>query len=86
MMHSWMKTAGSNWRGSAANGPAMVLTLAVASLLAPAAPAAMAGEAKGSKAHIAAVTKKVDGAFIRANEARTNDWPSHGLDYAETRF
>ncbi|MDO8778703.1 MAG: PQQ-dependent dehydrogenase, methanol/ethanol family, partial [Burkholderiaceae bacterium] len=64
----------------------MVLTLAVASLLATAAPAAMAEEAKGSKAHIAAVTKKVDGAFIRANEARTNDWPSYGLDYAETRF
>ncbi|MBP7081696.1 MAG: PQQ-dependent dehydrogenase, methanol/ethanol family [Rhodocyclaceae bacterium] len=51
-----------------------------------AAPPVMAEEAKGSKAHIAAVTKKVDGAFIRANEARTNDWPSHGLDYAETRF
>ncbi|MDP2033040.1 MAG: PQQ-dependent dehydrogenase, methanol/ethanol family [Polaromonas sp.] len=46
----------------------------------------MAEGAKGSKAHIAAVTKKVDGAFIRANEARTNDWPSYGLDYAETRF
>ena len=29
---------------------------------------------------------KVDGAFIRANALTTNEWPSHGLDYAETRF
>ncbi|MDP3166580.1 MAG: PQQ-dependent dehydrogenase, methanol/ethanol family [Hydrogenophaga sp.] len=85
-MNSWMNPAGSTWRGRTANRPAMALTLAVASLFATAAPAAMAEEAKGSKAHIAAVTKKVDGAFIRANEARTNDWPSYGLDYAETRF
>ena len=85
-MNSWIKPASQARQGKSANRPAMVLTLAVASLLATAAPAAMAEKAKGSKAHIAAVTKKVDGAFIRANEARTNDWPSHGLDYAETRF
>ena len=30
--------------------------------------------------------QKVDGAFIRANAAKTPDWPSYGLDYAETRF
>ena len=42
--------------------------------------------AKGSGEHTAAVTKRVDGAFIRANAAKTPDWPSYGLDYAETRF
>ncbi len=29
---------------------------------------------------------KVDGAFIRANARTTTEWPSYGLDYAETRF
>ena len=29
---------------------------------------------------------KVDGAFIRANARTARDWPTHGLDYAETRF
>jgi quinohemoprotein ethanol dehydrogenase len=29
---------------------------------------------------------KVDTAYIRGNAASTKDWPSHGLDYAETRF
>jgi quinohemoprotein ethanol dehydrogenase len=86
-MKIWMNMVAGNARQEkTANRPAMALTLAVASLLVMAAPPVMAEEAKGSKAHIAAVTKKVDGAFIRANEARTNDWPSHGLDYAETRF
>lgn len=33
-----------------------------------------------------ATAKQVDTAFIRANAAHTRDWPSHGLDYAETRF
>lgn len=28
----------------------------------------------------------VDGAFIVANAATTRNWPSHGLDYSETRF
>ena len=41
---------------------------------------------KGSEAHIRAVTGKVDGAMIHANAATTRDWPSYGLDYAETRF
>jgi len=85
-MNKWIKPASQARQGKSFNRPAMVLTLAAASLFAAAAPSAMAEEAKGSKAHIAAVTQKVDGAFIRANEARTNDWPSHGLDYAETRF
>ena len=30
--------------------------------------------------------QRVDGNFIRANAAKTPDWPSYGLDYAETRF
>ena len=32
------------------------------------------------------VTAKVDGASIRANAAHTRDWPTIGLDHAETRF
>src|SRR5215467_11368564 len=42
--------------------------------------------AKGSPDHIKAVTSAVDGASIRANTATSNDWPTIGLDYAETRF
>ena len=41
---------------------------------------------KGSAAHIRAVTGKVDGAAIQANARTARDWPSHGLDYAESRF
>ncbi len=41
---------------------------------------------KGSAKHIATVTQKVNGNFMKANAAKTNDWPSYGLDYAETRF
>src|SRR5690606_26058791 len=41
---------------------------------------------KGSAAHIAAATLRVDGEFIRANAAHGADWPSYGLDHAETRF
>ena len=42
--------------------------------------------AKGSPDHIKAVTSAVDGASINANTATSNDWPTIGLDYAETRF
>ena len=42
--------------------------------------------AKGSPDHIKAVTAAVDGASIKANTATSNDWPTIGLDYAETRF
>lgn len=35
---------------------------------------------------IAAATARVDEAMVRANAAETKDWPSYGLDYAETRF
>lgn len=30
--------------------------------------------------------KRVDEAFIRANEQKTADWPTTGVDYAETRY
>jgi quinohemoprotein ethanol dehydrogenase len=43
-------------------------------------------QTKGSPEHIKAVTGAVDGAAIIANAATTNDWPTYGLDYAETRF
>src|SRR5438132_6420882 len=45
-----------------------------------------AAQSKGSPEHIKAVTSAVDGASIRANTAMSNDWPTIGLDYAETRF
>ncbi|WP_043007059.1 PQQ-dependent dehydrogenase, methanol/ethanol family [Comamonas testosteroni] len=37
-------------------------------------------------AQAAAAVQRVDGAFIRANAARTPDWPTIGVDYAETRY
>ena len=57
-------------------------------------PAPMAFGAEGNaaprpakKAHKPAnAAARVDGAAIRANEAGTPNWPSYGLDYAETRF
>lgn len=60
--------------------------LGLAALLLAAAPAqAQAQAAKGSPGHIAATTQKVNQAFILANARSTPDWPTHGLDYAETR-
>jgi len=47
---------------------------------------AFAQASKGSADHIKAVTGAIDGAAIVANAKTTNDWPSYGLDYAETRF
>jgi quinohemoprotein ethanol dehydrogenase len=50
-------------------------------------PAARAGAPdKASPRHIRAVTGKVDTRSIGANAKSTKDWPSYGLDYAETRF
>ncbi len=34
----------------------------------------------------AAAAQRVDDAFVRANAAKSHDWPLTGLDYAETRF
>jgi quinohemoprotein ethanol dehydrogenase len=43
-------------------------------------------QTKGSPEHIKAVTSAVDSASVKANTATSNDWPTIGLDYAETRF
>jgi len=59
--------------------------LALGALLCLAAAPASA-QTKGSAEHIKAVTQRVDGNFIRSNAQKTPDWPSYGLDYAETRF
>src|SRR5262249_12599042 len=37
-------------------------------------------------AKITAATSAVDSAMIKANTATSRDWPTIGLDYAETRF
>jgi len=47
---------------------------------------AQAQQTKGSPDHVKAVTSAVDEAAIRANAATSKDWPTVGLDYAETRF
>jgi quinohemoprotein ethanol dehydrogenase len=47
---------------------------------------APAQDAKSSPQHIKAATSAVDGASIKANTATSKDWPTIGLDYAETRF
>jgi quinohemoprotein ethanol dehydrogenase len=39
-----------------------------------------------TSAKIKAATGAVDGAFIKGNTASSHDWPTIGLDYAETRF
>lgn len=45
-----------------------------------------AQDAKGSAAHIKAVTSAVDGNWIKNNAATSKDWPAVGLDFGETRF
>ena len=62
------------------------LALAAVLIASPLTSFAQPGPAKGSPEHAAAATKKVNAAFFKANAARTPDWPSYGLDYAETRF
>lgn len=37
-------------------------------------------------AQAAAAVQRVDDAFIRANAVKTPDWPTIGVDYAETRY
>jgi quinohemoprotein ethanol dehydrogenase len=46
----------------------------------------VAQDAKGSAAHIRAVTAAIDGDAIKANAGTSKDWPMVGLDYGETRF
>jgi len=55
-------------------------------MVAAALPAGAWAQTKTTPALIRAATAKVDGKMIEANERRTPDWPSYGLDYAETRF
>ncbi len=62
--------------GACAAGLALALGSALAQAPAP---------AKGSEAHIRAATGRIDTQAIRANARSTADWPSHGLDHAETR-
>ena len=66
------------------NRPALALAIGLSLTLCGAALAQ--SPAKGSPEHIKAVTSAVDGASIKANTATSNDWPTIGLDYAETRF
>ncbi len=65
----------------------IALALAALTLAAPIGGAvAQGGAAKGSPEHIRTATARVDGGAVSANARTTRDWPSHGLDYAETRF
>ena len=52
-------------------------------LVRPAVLAAIAAVATGAAAE---GVDTLDGAAIVANETETKNWPTHGLDYAETRF
>ena len=64
--------------------PQTLAALLAALALAAALPAQ--AQPKASPEHIRAATARVDGAAIQANATTTKDWPSYGLDYAETRF
>ena len=54
-------------------------------LAAPGAWAQASAPAKGTPAHVGEVTRQVNDSFLRRNARSTPDWPSHGLDAAETR-
>ena len=56
-----------------------------ASLAVPPLAAQDAGAKAGAKAG-AAPAAKVDSAFVTANKASTQEWPTVGLDYGETRY
>lgn len=43
-------------------------------------------QTKGTPEHIKAAVGAIDSASIKANAATSKDWPTYGLDYAETRF
>src|SRR5262249_12818856 len=65
---------------------ALACTVAAVLVAAASLAAAQTPAPKGSADHIRQVTQAVDGDAIVANTATTQDWPSHGLDYQETRF
>jgi quinohemoprotein ethanol dehydrogenase len=50
------------------------------------APAAMAQTHDELVTRIKPATSSVDGTMIKDNTATSKDWPTTGLDYAETRF
>jgi len=83
--------------GSHARSTVAAATLALATLVGPSpasaqgkAPAAAStvapGPAKTTPERIKAATQAIDGAAIQANAATSKDWPTIGLDYAETRY
>ncbi|RCW67329.1 PQQ-dependent dehydrogenase, methanol/ethanol family [Pseudorhodoferax soli] len=61
----------------------LVRSLAALALVALA--SSVSAQAQTPAERAASAVKKVDGAFIQSNAAKTADWPSYGLDYAETR-
>jgi quinohemoprotein ethanol dehydrogenase len=72
----------SPWRDSACR----LLGVAGALLLNLAFPTHIALAEDLTPARINAATSAVDSAMIMANTATSRDWPTIGLDYAETRF
>src|SRR5215475_4259383 len=69
--------------------PASLFAPAVAVVLSIAIPSdrSVAAElATPSADHIRAVTSAIDSAAIKRNTATSRNWPTIGLDYAETRF
>ena len=74
-----------NWRRPNRLGCVPAALLATVAALAFCSTAA-AQDAKGSPAHIKAVTAAIDGDAIKANAGTSKDWPMVGLDYGETRF
>src|SRR6185295_15231167 len=81
--------------GSHARSTVAAATLALATLVGPSpasaqgkAPAAAStvAPAKTTPERIKAATQAIDGAAIQANTATSKDWPTIGLDYAETRY
>ena len=76
----------AGWQASARWTASVALGVTAWSTLAATSASTLEAQAKGSAEHIRAVVSKVDGDSIRANAVTTNDWPTYGLDYAETRF
>jgi len=74
------------FHGTGRRALACLLTLLAFAGSAPAQQAsAQQAPAKGSAAHISTTVNKVNATFMKNNARQTADWPSYGLDYAETR-
>ncbi|HEY0482446.1 MAG TPA: PQQ-dependent dehydrogenase, methanol/ethanol family [Kofleriaceae bacterium] len=76
--------------GSPTRSTMVVAAIALAAVVALGGPdTAGAQGAQGAgitPARIKAATQGIDGAAIQANGATSKDWPTYGLDYAETRY